>query len=217
MGMVRNCMKWRTAVSRNPYSKLKPQFRWSEIIPQAPVALSASGSELKEQQKALFKEDAARRGSPVSGAEGKGTKRQVQFRNWSDQDVSHELARASEQLDQITYTLQEGKLTFGEVLARPWRGLSMFAGVLLTGFGGTWITQGSCYTCGNPDDVARCSWCQCGICEWHGVLLARASQASASGPLPGAFMACCSNSIGCEERQRRILEFWRQQTGEELK
>ena len=144
MGMVRNCMKWRTAVSRNPYSKLKPQFRWSEIIPQAPVALSASGSELKEQQKALFKEDAARRGSPVSGAEGKGTKRQVQFGNWSDQDVSHELARASEQLDQITYTLRGGKLTFGEVLARPWRGLSMFAGVLLTGFGGTWITQGMC-------------------------------------------------------------------------
>ena len=206
MGMVRNCMKWRTAVSRNPYSKLKPQFRWSEIIPQAPVALSASGSELKEQQKALFKEDAARRGSPVSGAEGKGTKRQVQFGNWSDQDVSHELARASEQLDQITYTLQEGKLTFGEVLARPWRGLSMFAGALLTGFGGTWITHGACLTCDTPHDIARCSRCQGGICELHGVLLSRASQESGSAEWQGSSVACCGANSGCVDRQTQILE-----------
>ena len=121
-------------------------------------------SELKERHQALAKEEAAR-GSPVSGAcrkgkekgkvkgkekgqeekgKGAGTKRQSQFRNWSDQDVSNELAIVGKQLDYFTYYMQEGKLTSGEELTRPFRTLSMFAGVLLTGFGGTWITQGMC-------------------------------------------------------------------------
>jgi hypothetical protein len=47
----------------------------------------------------------------------------------------------------------------------------MFVGVVLAGFGGYWITKGSCYVCASPLDTARCSKCQCGTCEEHGVLI----------------------------------------------
>ena len=183
-------------------------------------------SELKERHQALAKEDAVR-GSPVSGAcrkgkekgkvkgkekgqeekgKGAGTKRQSQFRNWSDQDVSNELAIVGKQLDYFTYYMQEGKLTSGEELTRPFRTLSMFAGVLLTGFGGTWITHGACLTCDTPHDIARCSRCQGGICELHGVLLSRASQESGSAEWQGSSVACCGANLGCVDRQTQILE-----------
>jgi hypothetical protein len=92
----------------------------------------------------------------------------------------------------------------------------MFVGVLLTGFGGDWITKGSCYMCGSPHDTARCSRCQCGICEDHGVLLAKAGQAtgSADSAWQGASLACCQGTIACEDRQRQILQFWEKKTGE---
>ena len=86
----------------------------------------------------------------------------------------------------------------------------MFAGMLLTGFGGKWITQGSCVKRESPHATARCHRCQCGICENHGILLSRASREG------GASMACCVAAIGCEDRQKDIFEFWKKQTGEEL-
>ena len=117
----------------------------------------------------------------------------------------------------LTFKLQEGKLTQrNEELKRPCRGRPMFVGVLVTGFGGSWITQGSCNICGNPDNTARCCRCQCGICKEHGLLLARASQADGSGEWQGTPTACCNTSSGCEDRQRQVLEFWRRQTGEKL-
>ena len=66
---------------------------------------------------------------------------------------------------------KEGKLTSGKDLVRPYRGRPMFVGVVLTSFGGDWITKGSCYVCASPDDTARCSKCQCGICEERGILI----------------------------------------------
>ena len=92
----------------------------------------------------------------------------------------------------------------------------MFVGVLLTGFGGSWITRGSCYICGQPHNTARCCRCQCGICEEHGLLLARASQADGSREWQETSTACCNTSRGCEDRQRQVLEVWETQTGEEF-
>ena len=92
----------------------------------------------------------------------------------------------------------------------------MLVGVLLTGSGGSWIRQGSCYICGQPHDTARCCQCQCGICEEHGLLLARASQADGSGEWQGTPTACCNTSSGCEDRQKQVLKHWRKQIGEEL-
>ena len=40
---------------------------------------------------------------------------------------------------------------------------AMFVDVVLTGFGGDWITKGSCYVCASPHDIARRSKCQCGV------------------------------------------------------
>ena len=95
----------------------------------------------------------------------KGPKRPWQFRDWSDQELREELARVGQQMDQLTFRLQEGQLTSGKVLVRPYRNLPMVVGVLLTGFGGSWITQRSCFACGSPHNTARCCRCQCGICE----------------------------------------------------
>ena len=179
-------------------------------------------SEVRDWYQAVAREIASRqekgKGSPLlrAGMKGKGPKRQCQFRNWSDRELRDELACIGEQMDRLTYRLQEGKLTSGQVLLRPYRNLPMFVGVLLTGFEGIWITRGSCYICEKPHDTARCCRCQCGICEEHGLLLARASQADGSGEWQGTSLACCNTSIGCEYRQRQVLEFWRRQTGEEL-
>ena len=186
--------------------------------------------EIKDHYQALAKEITARdqQRSPVPGAgkkskdkgkekgRGKGAKRQFQFKNWSDQDVRNEHLRVGQELDRMTFNLQEGKLTSGQELTRVYRTLPMFVGVVLTGFGGDWITQGSCFICGNPNDTARCCRCQCGICQEHGLLLHKASRASGSGEWQGSSTACCSPGIGCEGRQKRILDFWKRQTGEEL-
>ena len=103
-----------------------------------------------------------------------------------------------------------------EVLTRPYRNLPMFVGVLLTGFGGSWITQGSCYICGQPHDTARCCRCQCGICERCGELLAQASQKQVKGKWEwlGSSTACCEYSYGCKERQEQIIDFWKKKSGE---
>ena len=93
-------------------------------------------------------------------------------------------------------------------MPRPYRGRPMFVGVLLTGFGGDWLTKGSCHFCGSPHETARCSRCQCGICEDRGLLLARAGQ--------GSSLACCRSLEECAARQENILDFWEAQTGESL-
>ena len=120
------------------------------------------------------------RGSPFSGAfanrPAKGLMLQYYFRNWSDCDLHKALQRAEFELNLITRDLQEGKLTNGTELTRPYRSLPMFVGLLLTGFQRDWITQSTCIMRGNADNIARCCWCQCGICETHGVFLSRASQ-----------------------------------------
>ena len=47
----------------------------------------------------------------VSGAGkmGKGPKRPWQFRDWSDREFREELARVGQQMDQLTFRLQEGQ------------------------------------------------------------------------------------------------------------
>ena len=139
--------------------------------------------EIKDHYQSLAKDITARdqQRSPVPGAgkkskdkgkekgRGKGAKRQFQFKNWSDQDVRNEHLRVGQELDRMTFNLQEGKLTSGQELTRVYRTLPMFVGVVLTGFGGDWITQGSCYICGIPNGTARCCRCQCGICQEHKV------------------------------------------------
>ena len=144
----------------------------------------------------------------------KGRIRQRQYRHVSDQEVSDAFARAAERLDNATRMVREGKLTTGECLTRPYHGRPMLVGALLTGFGGNWITQGSCYSCGSPDDTARCSQCPCGICQEHGVLIARAGQTVDSSEWQGSSIACCSDSHACEQRQQQIAEFWKQKTGD---
>ena len=161
--------------------------------------------------------------SPSSGAfggtgqkgKGKGMKRQHRFMDFSLEQLRAEKKEVGERLDQMTYDLQEGKLTTGVTMVRPYRILPMFVGVLITGFEGVWINQDSCWTCGDPNDTARCCRCQCGICETCGQLLARASR-NEHGDYLGASMASCSNVLQCNERQRQILNHWKAQTGEEL-
>ena len=180
--------------------------------------------EVRDWYHTLAREIAGRqekgRGSPHSRAgkkgKGRGSKRQWQFANWSGRQLRHELDRVGKVMDQLTLHLQEGKLTSGKKLERPHRNLPMFVGLLLIGFGGNWITQGSCYMCGHPHDTARCCRCQCGICEQHGLLLLRASQADGCREWQGTSTACCNADTGCEDRQRQVLEFWETQTGEEL-
>ena len=129
----------------------------------------------------------------------------------SDQEVRDEFDRVGALLDKITSTMQEGKLTSGQVLARPYSGRPMFVGVLVSGCGGDWITKGSCYVCASPHNTARCSKCQCGICEGHGILIGEAGQeegACGTKEWQGASLACCSKAKACENRQRQILDFW---------
>ena len=115
--------------------------------------------------------------------------------------------------------MQEGKLTSGKEFARPYRGRPMFVGVMLTGFGGDWITKGSCFLCASPHETARCSKCQCGICEDDGILIGQAGQeeqAHGTKEWQGASLAACRNTKACEGRQRQILDFWSEKTGERL-
>ena len=161
--------------------------------------------------------------SPVSGvgkqgAKGKGTKRpgSWQFRNHTDAALQREHTSTAEEFDRLTWLLQEGKFTNGTALVRPYRSQSMFAGLLLTGFGGDWITKRGCYMCPEAHDTARCCRCQCGICPEHGSLIARASQARGSGDWLGSSLACCNEGTGCNKRQKQVLDFWRQKTGEQL-
>ena len=150
------------------------------------------------------------------GKGGQGTKRK--FIAYSDEQLHTQLAHVCDRMGALTFKLQEGKLMQNNKgLKRPHRSLPMFVGVLLTGFGGDWITQASCNACGRPHNTACCCWCQCGICEQHGLLLARAPRADGSGEWQGSSLACCGTSKGCEERQRQVLEFWKPRTGEELK
>ena len=82
----------------------------------------------------------------------------------------------------------------------------MFVAVLLNGFKGDGITKGSCYICRPPR-----SWCQCGICEDHGILLARAGHGQATGSdsaeWQGTSFACYLRATECESKQRQILQF----------
>ena len=128
-----------------------------------------------------------------------------------------ELEQTAVELDRLTLLMQEGKLTTGQQLRRPYRSIPMFVGVVLTGFRGHWITQRACYMCNDPHDIARCIYCQCGICEKHGWLLARASQDPENREWKGVSLACCSNRIGCESRQKEILDHWTANTGEHIK
>ena len=121
---------------------------------------------LKSRCQDLRREINGRQGG--RGKEKRGAKRQRHFMEWSDGDLQHEVQQISETLDGMTSVLREGHKTSGEELTRPCRSLPMFAGLLLTGFGGRWITQGSCITCRSTHATARCHWCQCGICENHG-------------------------------------------------
>ena len=107
-------------------------------------------------------------------------------------------------------------MTSGKDLVRPYRGRPMFVGVVLTGFEGDWITKGSCYVCEAPHEIARCSKRQRGICEDDGVIIGQAGQEHATKAWQGASLACCRNAKACESRQRRILDFWKLQTGERL-
>ena len=83
----------------------------------------------------------------------------------ADPPAAHGRNRVGAPLDEITFTTQEGKLTSGKDLVRPYRGRPMFVGVVLTGFGGDWLIKGSCYVCKLPHEIARCWQCPCGICE----------------------------------------------------
>ena len=115
--------------------------------------------------------------------------------------------------------MQEGKLTSGKELVRPYRGRPMFVGALLTGFGGDWITKGSCYVCSSPHDTARCSKCQCGICEEHGSLISIAGaqeQVDGTKVWQGTSLACCLNAKACENKQKLLLDFWKLRPSEAL-
>ena len=141
-----------------------------------------------------------------------GAKSRSSFNDSSSQELRAELAVSRARMDELTNYLREGRLSNGRQLKRPRCNLPEFVGVLVTGFEGSWITQGGCLTCRETSKTARCCWCQCGICEAHGRLIARASRRDGAG----ASTACCRDAGGCLGRQRQILAWWKQQTGEEL-
>ena len=194
--------------------------RWSK------PPLVAERTKLKETYGYLKQEADARARPPVSGTAkkkkgqqpaGAGQGRYRDYRNWSNTQVLQECDRVGTELDAITCIMQEGKLTSGAELVRPYRGRPMFVGALLIGFEGDWITEGMCLECQSPHDIARCSKCQCGICETHGLIIGLAGQdEQASGDYQGASLACCSNTLACERRQHRILNYWAEKTGEKL-
>ena len=81
--------------------------------------------------------------------------------------------------DDFTRLMHEGRLLLtGEILERPHRGRPMFVGLLLTGFGGDWITQGNCWKCGAHHEIGRCAWCHAAICQ------------DLSGPKSAIFAIC---------------------------
>ena len=195
-------------------------MRLKELNYQSSIALRKWAEEPLVERRATLKsryKDLTREIDGRQGARGKakrGAKRQRHFMEWSDGALQHEVRTVSEKLDWITSISREGNKTSGEELTRPCRSLPMYAGMLLTGFGGAWIKQGSCITCGSAHATARCHWCQCGICENHGILL---SQAWHDGDRwQGVSKACCVGGIGCDGRQQAIVNFWKEQTGEDL-
>ena len=125
--------------------------------------MAQSRSEVRNYYQAIEKEIGSRtekrKGSPLSGAgkvgKGKGTKRQWQFREWDDQSLHDELAKVGQRMDEFTYRPQEGKLTSGKMLERPFQTLPMFVGVLCTVFENDWIKKAGCYVCWMPFDIAR--------------------------------------------------------------
>ena len=194
--------------------------RWSK------PPLVAERTKLKEEYGFLKQEVDARAVQPVSKTAkrkkgqqeaGAGQGRHRYYSHWSNKQVRLQCHRVGTELDAITCIMQEGKLTSGEELVRPYRGRPMFVGALLIGFEGDWITEGVCLECQSPHDIARCSKCQCGICETHGLIIGLAGQdEQASGDYQGASLACCSNTLACERRQHRILNYWAEKTGEKL-
>ena len=126
--------------------------------------------------------------------------------------------RVGEQLDKLTLSMQEGRLTSGKELVRPYRGRPMFVGVVLTGFGGDWITTCARYVCASPIDTARCLTCQCGICEEDGILIGIAGieEQHGTNAWQGALLACCRHAKAYENRQGRILDFWKLKSSERL-
>ena len=185
-------------------------------------SLAERKREMRECFDALVRENHSRTNSTGPGAGmvtgGKG-KRQCpwRFSQWSNEQVQKQFADVKAQLDEMTHMLQEGKLTNGQMVARPYRNIPMWVGLRVSGFDAEWLNNDYCLVCSERDDIARCCRCQAGICQTHGCLLTRASQAS-NGAWQGASTACCgvSETGQCQWRQRRIIEFWMRVTGEEL-
>ena len=82
------------------------------------------------------------------------------------EDVQMNMECYAKHCDDFTRLMHEGRLLLtGEILERPHRGRPMFVGLLLTGFGGDWITQGNCWKCGAHHEIGRCAWCHAAICQ----------------------------------------------------
>ena len=146
---------------------------------------------------------------------GKRKWRQPGYRHWSDRQLKQEHRRLTPILDKLTYQMQEGKLSNGQVLARPFRPRGMWVGLVLTGFGGAWIMEANCEVCQGNVDIARCVKCHAGICKDHGMLVGRSSQNGETRQWQGASIACCKDGVECKRRQREALEHWVAQTREE--
>jgi hypothetical protein len=171
--------------------------------------LEATRREIKESY-LMFENEMLRR----QGKGKPGKKRPYQFLTWTNQEVREALANTGAQMDKLTWRLQEGKLSNGTEVKRPHRKLSMFVGVLATGFQvdefNCWITQKTCFICRGGNNTARCCRCQCGICEEHGLLLTKAGQKN--GVWQGSSTACCKDLDMCELRQHQVLDWWKTQT-----
>ena len=208
------------------FKKLEEFNHKSSMVLRSWTKLSLS--QKRTQHKDLrerIKREIACRGSPSSGAVGKrgvkGSKDQQQLKSLSLHDLKQRLQDVGANVDHITFIMQEGKWLVPPVgstgksdVKRPHHGLPMFVGLLVTGFKGDWITQDSCITCSKAHEIARCCWCQCGICEDCGELVSRASQKG--GEWKGASTACCGDVNGCRKRTQEIKLFWRTQTGEDI-
>ena len=136
---------------------------------------------------------------------------QHQFQQVPANDLKSQCADVTEQLDHLTYLLQEGKSSDGHVLDRPHCMIAMFVGVRILDFPGHWIEHTWCVGC-PCREAARCCRCQAGICENCGLLLNKAARDGRAGEWKGASQAICKNRTDCENRQDAILAFWKQHT-----
>ena len=144
---------------------------------------------------------------------GQGKRRQLGYRHWSHWQLKQEHRRLTPILDKLTYQMQEGKLSNGQVLTRPFRPRGMWVGLVLAGFGGAWIMEAYCEVCQKSVDIARCVKCHAGICKDHGMLAGRSSQNGETRQWQGASIACSKDGVECKRRQREVLARWVAQTG----